>query len=278
LPMVTRARRLLRSNRLLRRQPARLQHEPPIGHSMKRYLVMTVSVLAGATLLEAALIPGILIGGGIVLAPKVLSKYLPRRRRHMGAPKVALRKSVKSAARALQPLNIKAPLGASERFLLKRAILKTITFRIIVTSLDFVSNYLVIDELAAAASLSAIGFVAGPLFYLVHEMVWNRLGPSGAAIRLHSLIGPQSGAAPLIGRRELTINRALAKTITFRTVATTMDFGASYLIVGEVATAAGLAAFGFVVGPFVYYGHEKAWDYFEDSGPQVLKPDWNIIR
>jgi uncharacterized membrane protein len=244
---------------------------------MKRSLVMTVSVLAGATLLEAALIPGILIGGGIVLAPKVLSKYLPRRRRHMGAPKAALRKSVKSAARALQPLNIKAPLGTSARFLLRRAILKTITFRVIVTSLDFLSNYVVIDELAAAASLSAIGFVAGPLFYLV-QMVWNRLGPSGAAVRLHSLIGLQSGAAPLIGRRELTINRALAKTITFRTIATTMDFGASYLIVGEVATAAGLAAFGFVVGPFVYYGHEKAWDYFEDSGSQVLKPDWNIIR
>jgi hypothetical protein len=41
-------------------------------------------------------------------------------------------------------------------------------------------------------------------------------------------------------------------------------------------TAAGLAAFGFVVGPFVYYGHEKAWNYFEDSGSEVLKP--NIIR
>jgi uncharacterized membrane protein len=177
----------------------------------------------------------------------------------------------------LELLNIKAPLGTSARFFFKRAILKTITFRIIVTSLDFLSNYVVIDELAAAASLSAIGFVAGPLFYLVHEMVWNRLGPSGAAVRLNGLMR-QSGAAPLIGRRELTINRALAKTITFRTIATTMDFGASYLIVGEVATAAGLAAFGFVVGPFVYYGHEKAWDYFEDSGPQVLNPNWNIIR
>jgi len=29
-----------------------------------------------------------------------------------------------------------------------------------------------------------------------------------------------------------------------------------------------LSATGFVLGPFVYYGHEKAWDYF---GPQVEK-------
>jgi uncharacterized membrane protein len=115
------------------------------------------------------------------------------------------------------------------------------------------------------------------LFYLVHEMVWNRLGPSGTAVGLHGLMRLQPGGAPQTGR-ELTINRALAKTITFRTFATTMDFGASYLIVGEVMTAAGLAAFGFVVGPFVYYGHEKVWDYFEDSNPQVLRPDWSIIR
>jgi hypothetical protein len=25
----------------------------------------------------------------------------------------------------------------------------------------------------------------------------------------------------------------------------------------------GLTAFGFVFGPFVYYGHEWAWDHFE---------------
>jgi uncharacterized membrane protein len=60
----------------------------------------------------------------------------------------------------------------------------------------------------------------------------------------------------------LTINRALAKTITFRTVATTMDFTANYVVVGELGTAVVLSAFGFVVGPFVYLGHEMVWDYY----------------
>ncbi len=41
-----------------------------------------------------------------------------------------------------------------------------------------------------------------------------------------------------------------------------MDFPTSCAVVGDAATAAGVAAFGFVVGPFVYLGHEKAWDYF----------------
>jgi uncharacterized membrane protein len=58
------------------------------------------------------------------------------------------------------------------------------------------------------------------------------------------------------------MSRALAKTITFRTLATAMDFTATFVVVGDVATAATLSAFGFVLGPFVYFGHEKAWDYY----------------
>jgi uncharacterized membrane protein len=70
------------------------------------------------------------------------------------------------------------------------------------------------------------------------------------------------------------MSRALAKTITFRTIATIMDFSVTYIVVRDLATAAGLSAFGFVVGPFVYYGHEKLWDRFfpEDPHPLELPP------
>ena len=49
-----------------------------------------------------------------------------------------------------------------------------------------------------------------------------------------------------------------------------MDFTANYVVVRDLATAAGLSAFAFVVGPFVYLGHEKAWDYFSSRGEPVL--------
>jgi uncharacterized membrane protein len=62
--------------------------------------------------------------------------------------------------------------------------------------------------------------------------------------------------------KEIKMSRALAKTITFRTAATVMDFTADYVFVGDVAIAAGLSAFAFLVGPFVYLGHEKLWDYY----------------
>ena len=75
------------------------------------------------------------------------------------------------------------------------------------------------------------------------------------------------------------MSRALAKTITFRTVATIMDFSVTYIVVRDLAVAAGLSAFGFVVGPFVYYGHEKLWDRFfpEDAEPLALPPPTKLL-
>ena len=67
------------------------------------------------------------------------------------------------------------------KFAIGQAVAKTITFRIIVTSLDFSVNYVVIGELATAAGLSTFNMIAGPLFYLGHEAVWNYLGPPDRA-------------------------------------------------------------------------------------------------
>ena len=43
-------------------------------------------------------------------------------------------------------------------------------------------------------------------------------------------------------------------------LATVMDFATTWVVVAGAATVHGLASFGFVVGPFVYLGYEKAWD------------------
>ena len=221
---------------------------------MKQYIALGVTVLAGAALLEAALVPGIVIGGAAVLAPSLTRlarrKLLgtasrPRRR---AAPAQAQGQELADAPRALLP-----------RFAFGQAIAKTITYRIIVTTLDFSTNYIVIGEFATAAGLSTFNFIAGPLFYLGHEAVWNYLG-TGDAVDVP--VGEQGAWG------QFTVSRALAKTITFRTLATVMDFTTNYVVVGDFASAVLLSASGFILGPFVYYGHEKAWDYF---GPQVEK-------
>ena len=217
----------------------------------------TIGVItAGVALLEVALVPGLVIGGAAVLAPK----YLPRLRRRL-RPMFDAAVGRPSEPAPGQPV-VRKLLAAPARLGIKQAVAKTITFRIIVTALDFTSNYVVLGEAATAAGLSSVTFVVGPIFYLVHETGWNYFSPS-ETVDLKALRRPRpDGEAPLAAGKGLTISRALAKTITFRTIATVMDFTTIYVVVGDLATAAGLSAFGFVVGPFVYIGHEKAWDYF----------------
>jgi len=221
---------------------------------MKQFVAVGLTVLAGAALLEVALVPGILIGGAAVLAPRLLGN--PRRRRQGASPAAGQERNGPTAplsrALKLRPLSAVLPkLGIGQ------AIAKTITFRIIVTALDFSTNYVVLGELATAAGLSSFNLVAGPLFYLGHEAVWNYLGDADGFSEI------EPGEAPAqIALGGWTVSRALAKTVTFRSIASSMDFTVNYLVVGDLAMALLLSASGLVLGPFVYYGHEKAWEYF----------------
>jgi uncharacterized membrane protein len=226
---------------------------------MNPYLTVGLSALAAAALSEAALIPGIVIGGAALLAPKLL----PRLRPAVGSiasPRIEPQASLPDQSEVEPPPDISSGLAV------KQAFAKTITFRIIVTSLDFTTNYVVLGEFATAAGLSTIALVVGPLLYFGHEAAWNYYGGSAETADLPAP-RPDAPAGP----QEFTISRALAKTITFRTIATVVDFATNYVVVADIATAAGLSAFGFVVGPFVYFGHERAWDYFSAPGERTLE-------
>jgi uncharacterized membrane protein len=220
-------------------------------------------IAAGAALFEVALIPGIVLGGAAVLAPKYVPKYLPTLRRTLQPLFNSIAPAAVDPAAPQQGRpGVKLPLAIPAKLAIKQALVKTITFRLIVTTLDFTSNYVVIGELGTSAGLSAFGFVVAPLLYLAHETGWNYFGP------------PAEGKVELGG---FTISRALAKTVTFRVIATAMDFTTLYIVVGDLPTALGLAAFGFVVGPFVYYGHEWLWDRYGSSGERSLDPPTNLL-
>lgn len=231
---------------------------------MKTYVTVGLAVVAGAALLETALIPALVVGGVAVLAPRYLPLGTLRGLRRRAATLAARAAPQRAAANGSRP---RAANGATQNILPKFAIgqaaAKTITFRIIVTSLDFTVNFVVIGELGTAAGLSTFNMIAGPLFYLGHEAAWNYLGPGDQAVDLVTLTRQGAGgAAGDNGWRSFKISRALAKTITFRTLATIMDFATNYVVVRDVTQAVILSSSGFILGPFVYYGHEKAWDYF----------------
>jgi uncharacterized membrane protein len=152
-----------------------------------------------------------------------------------------------------------------------RAVVKTFTYRAIVTTVDFGANYFVIGGLATAAGLSSLSLVAGPVFYFAHEAAWHYYGPASARhpnpldATVHVPI-PGAAEGEEKGRTRFAsvkVSRALAKTATYEVVTAVSEFGVNYLFVRDLATAAGLTAFSIVVSPFVYYAHEKAWDYFD---------------
>jgi uncharacterized membrane protein len=223
-------------------------------------------------LFEAALIPGVVIGGAAILAPR----YLPGLRRRLkplfATAATATRRAAAAAPKPAKPSSSSQDASALDlqavaaRFGIGQAIAKTITYRLIVTTLDFTTNLIVIGELSTAAGLSTFNLVVGPIFYLAHEAAWNYLGPPEADANLAVALPLRTQATGrLAGQGGFTVSRAIAKTITFRTLATVMDFSVNYVATGDVTTAVALSAFAFVVGPFVYIGHEKAWDYFSAS-------------
>jgi uncharacterized membrane protein len=53
--------------------------------------------------------------------------------------------------------------------------------------------------------------------------------------------------------------RHLAKTLTWRVLATTDTFLIAWLITGQIDWAAGIASIEVLTKMFLYYWHERAW-------------------
>jgi uncharacterized membrane protein len=234
------------------------------------------AVAAGAAIFETALIPGLLIGGAAMLAPRLLRRDMLSGLGNGGrrtAPSPAISAPAVHATR-LQQSGEPAPSDGS--FDTWRAVAKTLTYRVMVTTADFGANYVVIGELATAAGLSSLSLVAGPIAYFAHEVAWHYYGPVSArhANPLEATVDvPLPGAADGAdnGRARfprIKVSRALAKTVTYEGVTGVSEFSVNYLFVRDLAAAAGLTTFSMVIAPVVYYVHEKIWDYYDAAKAQ----------
>jgi uncharacterized membrane protein len=238
------------------------------GPGVVRSVATLGAVVAGAAIVEVALIPGLLIGAAAVLAPRLLPRDMLSglgKRRTRTAPFPVPVSSTPTAHSAKA-----AASSEPASFDAWHVAVKTITYRAIVTTVDFGANYFVIGEVATAAGLSSLSLVAGPIAYFAHEAVWHYYGPASARhpdpleATVHVPI-PSTVGGGENGRTRFAsvgVSRALAKTVTYEVVTAASEFGANYLFVRDLAAAAGLTTFSVIITPFVYYVHEKAWDYF----------------
>jgi uncharacterized membrane protein len=235
---------------------------------MNGYLTVSLVALAGAALFEAALVPGLVIGGVAFIAPAVLPKRARRPRRR--AP---VNVSGSFPAPPTRRLGLLAPIRAAHKIEITQSLLKTITFRIAVTGFDFAGGYLILGDPLIAAGLSGASLIAGPFFYFLHEALWNYYGPANGAVAVRLPLGGRGGQDEKPDESEFKrVSRAIAKTVTFRAAATIPDFTVNFLVIGDAAAAAGLSAYGFVIGPIIYFGHEKAWEVFAARGSEPLAP------
>jgi uncharacterized membrane protein len=227
------------------------------------------AVAAGAAIVETALVPGLLIGGAAVLAPRLLPRGLLRGLED-GLRRTA--RSLLTAPTAPSAHSEEAPAsGEPVSFDARRAVVKTVTYRAIVTTVDFSVNFFVIGELVTAAGLSGLSLVGGPIAYFAHEAAWHYWGPASArqSNPLEATVHvPIPGAAESEQDERtrfagIEVSRALAKTVTYEGVTAVSEFGANFIFVRDFAAAAGMTAFSMVVAPLIYYIHEKAWDYYD---------------
>ncbi len=239
------------------------------------------AVVAGAAIIEAALIPGLLIGGAAILAPRLLPRdVLNGLNDKLNGLGDRLRRAAPSASRSHSAsATDKADTShAAETadgndpaaFDTWQAVAKTLTYRAMVTTVDFGANYFVIGEFVAAASLSSLSLVAGPIAYFAHEAVWHYYGPVTARYgnpldaAVHVRIPGTTTQQPNGDTRfaSIRVSRALAKTVTYEGVTGVSEFAVNFLFVRDLAAAAGLTAFSMAIAPVVYYVHEKLWDFY----------------
>lgn len=223
-------------------------------------------VVIGGVFVEAALIPGILLGCSAFIAPKVLRAILRSKKskiQEFHDPVISNTKPVRS------------PLFAEHIIMPTRSIAKMCTFRATSTGLDFAWNYAILGDVGVAAGLSSVSLVVAPLFYLIHETVWNiySVQYSGSRRIIHDK--SQFGGS-LLSTNQFRIttssdNSKILKTITYRLFATVSEFGTNYVFARNLPQALSLTAFSATMGPFIYYGHEIIWEKLDTMAGRAGK-------
>ncbi len=99
----------------------------------------------------------------------------------------------------------------------------------------------------------------------VERGLHNQLDPARPLPALTAPGAPPPWAVPPPDPDGFTLSRSVWKTITYRVIGTSIDFTTNLIAIGDLATAAALSSLPILIGPWIYLGHELAWEHF--GGP-----------
>ena len=134
--------------------------------------------------------------------------------------------------------------------IVKRSLVKTVTWRLIGSMDTFVVSYIVTGTFEVALKIGGIGLCTKMIMYFVHELVWNKRKKKG-----------------------LTAKRSFFKTMTWRMIGSLDTFIISLFVLEAVATAATIGGIGFFTKSILYFLHERAWSKVKwlKANPPLLK-------
>ena len=134
--------------------------------------------------------------------------------------------------------------------IVKRSLVKTVTWRLIGSMDTFVVSYIVTGTFEVALKIGVIGLCTKMIMYFVHELVWNKRKKNG-----------------------FTAKRSFFKTMTWRMIGSLDTFIISLFVLEAVATAATIGVIGFFTKSILYFLHERAWSKVKwlKTNPPLLK-------
>ena len=136
--------------------------------------------------------------------------------------------------------------------IVKRSLVKTVTWRLIGSMDTFVVSYIVTGTFESALKIGGIGLCTKMIMYFVHELVWNKQKKK---------------------KKGLTVKRSFFKTMTGRMIGSLDTFIISLFVLEAVATAATIGGIGFFTKSILYFLHERVWSKVKclKTNPPLLK-------
>ncbi len=123
-------------------------------------------------------------------------------------------------------------------------------------------RYAIAGAPAAGPEVATLVNWAPAAWEAVERGLHNQLDPARPLPPLTAPGPAPAWAVPPPDQGELTLSRPVWKTISFRVVSTAIDFTTNLVAIGEIATAAALSSVPILIGPWIYLGHELAWEHF----------------
>ena len=128
-----------------------------------------------------------------------------------------------------------------------RTIAKVVSWRVLLTISHIVNGFIATGSLLVGLKIAGIATVINSILYWTHERAWNYVD----ALRKASDDRAFDDREP----------RSVLKMVTWRVLITASNFFIPFMVTGSWGSAtifAGLATF---VNMFLYYAHERIWNF-----------------